>query len=162
DRTCAWCELPVRGRVAEEVERVRTAQREVRGLAARGDLDAETAARVVERLEARVRAARGAPERRPAAAPAAPAVPTTPAPAAPGAHRPPAPGGADPPPPPGGPPPHPPPPPPPPAGGGPPPRGGRPPPPRTDPPPRRASPVGAAEADARVGARGVHGGAEHP
>lgn len=86
ERVCPACGLVLGGHRAAALDRVRTAEREVRALAARGDLDAETAGRVAEQLDRRARELLGdepalpGREARPAAAPAS-APPAAPEPA---------------------------------------------------------------------------------
>jgi hypothetical protein len=69
DRDCSRCGLDLDSRLADRLDRVRTAEREVRALADRGDLDAATAVRVAEQLDRRARELLGEAPARPVAAP---------------------------------------------------------------------------------------------
>lgn len=76
DRHCPACDLLLDGRLARDLHRVRAAEREVRGMVDRLELDPDESKPVIAALEARVRTLRGLPPKvapRPRAAPVSPA-----------------------------------------------------------------------------------------
>src|SRR5262249_51229918 len=77
DRDCYRCGLEQDSRLAAQVERIRSAEREVNALAERGELDPETAGQVAARLDARVRNLTRRPAAVPEATPLPRAVPVT-------------------------------------------------------------------------------------
>src|SRR4051812_37764092 len=79
DDECPTCGLSLDGRLAHDLHRVRVAEREVRTLVEHAQIDADTAGRVLDELEARARVLQGLPAKK---APLPRAKPVEPAPAA--------------------------------------------------------------------------------
>jgi hypothetical protein len=73
DSACSYCQLDFDSRLAYDLHRLRVAVREVRALRGRAHADLAAADEVAEELEARARALRGLPAKRPRARPVAPA-----------------------------------------------------------------------------------------
>jgi hypothetical protein len=66
DERCPQCNLMLDGRLARDLHRINVAEREIRTLADRAAIDAETAGAVLDQLEARARSLQGLPTAKPA------------------------------------------------------------------------------------------------
>src|SRR5579883_2207554 len=75
DRDCPQCQLYLDGRLARAIYRIRVAEREVRALVERAQLDPNLADEVLAQLETRSRSLLGLPAKAPRARVVAPATP---------------------------------------------------------------------------------------